>query len=194
MVVRVRHVLFAAVVLAADAEAEACSVAGLQPHVLDPAEQQLDTMAPGAPGVAELRVKRGVAGNTSCDDLGFITITPAPPVDDRTPAESLGYQLRLVEGELPSGLKLPEGPVRARTLPDEPDPTARWIGLHWIDGASGYQEAISFTLSLAAVDLAGNVGEPVAVVIDDPGSCGCRVASPRHGARSAVVLLVLLGA
>ena len=89
--------------------------------------------------------------------------------DDQTAVENLGYQIEVATGRLPDGLVLPTGAVR--TLGGN-------LFLGWIDGASDDQEPLSFSLTIRAVDLAGNVGPPVTVTVADPGSgSGCVVAA-----------------
>ena len=70
----------------------------------------------------------------------------------------VGYFLARVDGHLPSGLTLPKA---ARP--------ARGLSLHWIDGALDHQDAFAFTLKITSVDRAGNLGEPIEILIEDDG-------------------------
>jgi MYXO-CTERM domain-containing protein len=60
----------------------------------------------------------------------------------------------------------------------------------WADGASDDQEAIDFTLSIVAVDHAGNESAPKTVRVVAEGRGGCAVASRTH--RRDVVAFPLL--
>jgi hypothetical protein len=173
--------------------AEACSFASNQPLVIDPQAQASDSTPPSPPSVGVESITRGKGPQpagcgqsvSSCDDIGWIVLT-VDATDDQTASAGLGYQVELVAGDLPAGLALPNGPV----LPRE----GRLL-LVWTDGASDDQEAISFTLALRAVDLAGNVGQPTTVQINDPGSGGCSIAARRPGSSwPASTLVVLLAA
>jgi hypothetical protein len=122
---------------------------------------------------------------TSCDDLGLVNIKLVPPEDDQSPSDNLGYMITLKEGSLPGGVELPSGPVLADAN--------SVLYLAWVDGAQDKQEPIGFTLEIFAMDLAGNVGEPLEVRVSDPGSSdGCSAAPGRVG--SWLPLVALLGA
>jgi hypothetical protein len=175
--------------------AEACSLRSNQPLVLDPQAQASDSAPPSVPTAAVESITSGKGpvrdssgcgeSASSCDDLGRISLTVSA-TDDQTAAASLGFQVELVAGNLPAGLTLPTGAVLL---------LGQYLFLHWIDGASDDQEAISFSLAIRAVDLAGNVGPPVTVQVSDPGSGGCSVAARRVGwSWPASVLAVLLAA
>ena len=97
----------------------------------------------------------------SCDDLGWVVIRIVDTEDDRTPDGEIGY-LADINGVAPEGLD-PSHPVRV-------DDAAAQFVLSWTDGATDEQEAVSFEISLSAVDLAGNMSEPsTPVVVSDPG-------------------------
>jgi hypothetical protein len=66
------------------------------------------------------------------------------------------------------------------------------IPVPWDDGATDRQEAFAFTLSIAPVDLAGNVGLPQLVRVADPGSAGCSVAGGGIGALWPGALFLVL--
>lgn len=161
-------------------EAFACSLLG--PEVLAVAPDPSDLEAPAAPALVAIDVRRGVGPRggmaTSCDDLGFVTITVARPDDDPDLDDAVGYHLALVDGVLPEGL----------TLSDD-----AWLGpdlsLIWIDGATDDQEALSFTLSLTPSDAAGNLGEPLLVDVADPGSVGSVGCDALGGRGSAAWVL-----
>lgn len=152
-------------------------LAPLQPHELDPAEQQVDTTPPGPIEVLDVEVHRGRGPScegiggwsaTSIDGTGTIAITINPPIDDRTPLEQMGYRVTLLEGELENDM-FPEYDFRIR---DEA------IYLNWSDGDTDDQEPIDLTIEIQAVDLAGNLGarsDPI--TIRHPGSGGCATAA-----------------
>jgi hypothetical protein len=63
------------------------------------------------------------------DRLGWVKLTFVPPADDNTPAEQMGYRIVLVEGALPSGMQLPNDPVRSYlSYQDELGLGDRWRG------------------------------------------------------------------
>ena len=159
--------------------AGACEFPAPVEHVVDPAEADVDKEPPVKIEAVGMEVRRGKGPrggcsptSTSCDDIGTITLVPTPPSDDRTPSNELGYRIRLVSGTVPSGLTIPTEAWRVE------NGVVPGLYLRWIDGASDDQEAIDFTVVLAAVDRAGNEGpESAPVRIHHPGSSsGCRIA------------------
>jgi hypothetical protein len=148
-----RFVAAIVVALAFATGAPACSIA-IVPHELDAAEQAVDRSAPSPPEVSVASIKRGRAAEpgpgglvvaNSCDDIGMITLRLNGATDDRTVADRMGYVVVVSEGA-PEGLQ-PADAVRA---------PAGELVLHWIDGATNDQEPLDFTVSVLAVDLAGN--------------------------------------
>jgi hypothetical protein len=120
----------------------------------------------------------GCSGSSSsCDDIGIVQIQPKA-TDDMTPAEKIGFRVTLAAGALPSGLTLPADTI---DLP----PGYPFVGLTWVDGATDNQDPLDFTLSIIAVDLAGNESGPQTVVVhDDGGGSGgssCQLSSGRSG-------------
>jgi hypothetical protein len=169
--------------LFAPAPARACSVAAPTTHVVDPAMQATDQMPPTLSPIPAPVIGRGFApggcsgSSSSCDDIGVIQIEPKA-TDDMTPAEKIGFRITLAAGTLPSGLTLPADAI---DLP----PGFPFVGLTWVDGATNDQDPLDFTLSIVAVDLAGNESAPQTVVVhDDGGGSGgssCQLASGRSG-------------
>lgn len=158
----------------------ACKFAGNPAHVLDPAEVSVDTTPPTAPGpISVERLRRGVGPDlsgaaSSCDDLGRIVLSFTHASDDRTTAVDMGYEVTLVDGTLPNGLELPDGPVGSLVGGEG----AR-IAFTWIDGASDPQEAFDFMLGVVAVDRAGNRAAPSdmrVVHVVHNGHSGCNSA------------------
>lgn len=165
-----------------EAAAAACSFVGPAELVVVPSD---DTTAPDAPALGAADVTRGrgprgflVQSSTSCDDLGWIELT-ATSTDDMTPAEALAFDVELVEGELPDGLVLPDGPMTYFT----PE-TLSWV---WVDGDTNDQEPLSFVVAVRAVDQAGNTSDAAEVTIEDPGSSGGCSTSPFGGLLGALI-------
>jgi hypothetical protein len=170
----------------------ACKSVQPPPHALDPTAQASDTTAPGMPSVAVYNIRRGKGPETnysscsqsasSCDDLGSISLQVSAQ-DDQTAVDKMGYQVALATGQLPSGMTLPTGAVR--TL-------GGMLFFGWIDGAKDDQESISFSLTISAVDLAGNIGPATTVEIHDGGSGGCTIGPSPLSAWPCTTLLILL--
>ena len=172
-------------------DADACSIAGLTRHEQDPNEEGVDVTPPAKVDEVSVTVQRGHGPKggcnkvyTSCDDVGSIGVHFEPPSDDRTPADRMGYRVRLVGGTPPS--PLPGGDVLA---------AQSGLYFHWTDGGTDNQEAIDFTITLQAVDLAGNVGpesDPIRIrhAGDDDGGCSA-VRMRSRGAGGGMVVLGL---
>jgi hypothetical protein len=178
--------LFAVVAcaVAVASDAAACSFAPLTVHELDPAEQAVDTTAPAAPVITGYSMVRNPPSDdacaaTSCDGSGQIGIELAPGADDRTPAARLGYRIRLLGG-VPEGLTPPPEAVR-------PDAS----GTIWLL-FSDRGQAIAAELAISAVDLAGNVSNPVPYEVRDGGD-GCRASGRMAGAWGLVMIAVVGG-
>jgi len=170
--------------LCAPAPARACSIAAPTAHVVDPAMQATDQMSPALSPIPGPVIGRGFApggcsgSSSSCDDIGVIQIQPKA-TDDMTPAEKIGFRVTLAAGTLPSGLTLPADAI---DLP----PGYPFVGLTWVDGATNDQDLLNFTLSIVAVDLAGNESAPQTVVVHDDGggsggSASCQLSAARSG-------------
>ncbi|MCB9663140.1 MAG: hypothetical protein H6732_03435 [Alphaproteobacteria bacterium] len=163
----------------------ACSFVPWQDVVVDPLDS--DGVGPEAAVVVDLAVHRGqgpeVAGcavaTTSCDDVGRVTL------DLDLPAEAVGVRITLAEGSLPEGLGLPADPVA---------PFDGAIVLVWTDEATHVQEPLDFVLTLRTVDAAGDEGEALDVVVQDPGSGGCAASTLPGRPAPAGPLLVVLAA
>ena len=152
--------------LAGSGLAEPCGVLILN-HELDAAEQKIDRQPPVQVEARFTSVVRGGgAPGSSCNDLGFIVIELVRVDDDRTPRERLGYRVTLVEGTLPgwgmsSAVRVVPAPVKGKPLQ---------FTLAWVDGATDNQEPIDFTLTVTAVDMAGNESVPSSPIrVSHPG-------------------------
>lgn len=156
---------------------EACDYGALGTHTIDPAEQAVDATPPSAISSPSYTVRRGHAPESdgcretwdSCADIGSISVHFEPPTDDRTATEELGYRVEVTSGRAPSDPTWPTAPVRASN--------GDTLFFHWADGERDDQETLDFTLTLRAVDRAGNEGPATEVRIRHGGSEeGCRVA------------------
>ncbi|HYO98417.1 MAG TPA: hypothetical protein VER33_28130 [Polyangiaceae bacterium] len=165
-----------ALLLVGARQASACSIAAHTPLTI---AHPGTGVAPGALATLTVSTKRGTGPSggcertvSSCDDLGMINLSFVAPQDPDSALDAIGYRLSLVAGELPVGLALPEHPVVA--FADSKDPQRRHLHLVWIDGGSDKQEAIDFTVVIAAVDSNGNQGPPSDLVpIRSGGTRGC---------------------
>jgi uncharacterized protein (TIGR03382 family) len=144
--------------------ARACSLSPQTEHTLDPGEETADTTAPGAPVLGALRVSRqpslpGCQDSGACDGTGLISFAITAPADDRTPGAEMGYRLELASN-VPNVFP-PDETVRV-------DSEGR-IYIYFND----QDQALDFTLSVRAVDLGGNVGEPATIEVSHEGGVGC---------------------
>jgi MYXO-CTERM domain-containing protein len=146
--------------------ASACSFLSDDEHVVDTTTTNGD--APAAPEIGEVTIGRGNGPQragcsqmvTSCDDAGWLQIAVSA-TDDFTLSEEIGFRVELVEGDLPDGFAFDGVARRARDGA---------LHFHWNDEATDEQEAFDFTVSIVAIDLAGNESEPVELDVSDPGS------------------------
>jgi hypothetical protein len=170
--------------------AEACSSPDpIAEHHQDPEEAALDSEAPGAVGGIEVFVYRGQApqccggtcSSSSCDDDGAIILEVVAATDDRTGADEMGYRFDFQEGTLPDGFSLPDYDFRL---------DSGRVPLYWSDGEVDVQDAFDFTVTISAVDLAGNLGPPSEIHIADAGEppesecddpAGCAVVPEKTG-------------
>lgn len=149
-------------------DAAACDFANYIPHVVSADPD--DTVAPGKPRIESIAVRRGEheADGFSCEPLGTITLRVVA-TDDRSAGSDIGYQVRFAGGELPAGLTIPDEPIAPQDNGD--------MFLSWVDAEFEYP--LEFSITIAAVDAAGNVGPaspPIALA--DPGSSGCQAGGP----------------
>src|SRR5262245_52488404 len=93
--------------------AAACSLIPTVRHERDPAHTG-DTTAPTSTTITSVDVSRsggGCGGGDTCGSIAAIAID-VESIDDRTPAGSFGYRLRVVGGTPPSGLGLADFDIR----------------------------------------------------------------------------------
>jgi hypothetical protein len=162
------------------------------PHTLDAQAQASDSTPPGSPKVILEDIKRGKGPEglgcgqsaSSCDDLGTVTLMVSA-TDDQTSAADIGYRIELASGNLPSGMTLPTGAVAGY---------GGNLFLFWSDGNTDDQEALSFSLEIRAVDLAGNEGLPTTIQVSSPGSgSGCSVAARGLTSAWPTAIAILIG-
>lgn len=172
--------------LVAETVAQACS---LRLDTLSQATTSSDVSAPLAAEVSTWSVIRGheppVTGATaeSCEEVGIVDLTMVRADEDPDVDDKVGYLPLLVSGDLPEGMELP---TEALTGPV--------VRLLWDDGAIADQDAFSFELALASVDLAGNVGgASETVLIEDDGgtALGCDASGGAGTGRLALAAVTL---
>lgn len=151
-------------------------------HTLDSDEAGVDTTPPGPiaeAAVAELVYSRKprpwrCGGNDDiCCDVGRLAIKVDDAADDRTPSIMMGYLVELVSGEIPAA------------FPDTPVQLVDGLLLHeWEND----RDPLRATLSIRAVDLAGNVGPATLLEIDEAGGVGCHIADLEGSVASFMIL------
>jgi hypothetical protein len=150
------------------APARACSPPAVgPPHLLDPAEEEIDDQAPETPEIGAIEVTPYASSDNGCD-LGpecgsgggrWVKI-PVTARDDRTPASEMGYLLTRDGG--PPGFALSSRYVRARE-----------DGMIWLRISSDSEVPFSFELDIQSVDLGGNISAASSTArVSDPGSAG----------------------
>jgi hypothetical protein len=185
---RLSFVLVAAAVVAAPrTDARACMPLGGAAHVVIASMQATDQVPPALPAIPPPDIHRSDGSNqggcgTDCPDVGIVSFA-AVATDDTTPPDKIGYRFTLAAGQLPAGFTLPAAAL---------DPQSVSVSLFW---SADRGQPIDFTLSVVAIDAAGNESPPQTVrVADDPG--GCAIAHPRPHARGLawIALLSLIAA
>ena len=184
---RIAVVAVAAIgLLASTAEARACNLPVLTPHVVDPALRAVDQVPPVLPTLPPPLLTRGKLSmdhgclapppDHSCDEIAMFELS-AVATDDATPPEKVGYRLSLEAGKLPSGLVLPSDAVESGP--------GRNLAITWPDSEHA---ATQFDLRVVAIDAAGNESAPQVVRVQGV-DIGCGgAADPRSG----IALLTLL--
>jgi hypothetical protein len=153
--------------------AQACSLLGPTSHIIDNAMVGIDQTPPTLPQPKVARIERhdgtGCRSSDSCGDFVSVQITNLA-TDDMTPAEKIGYQVSLVAG---SGFTPPMGDVDPGIID----------GTYWLY-LDGNPDDIDFTLTMVAIDAAGNRSAPQTVhVYEETGWC-----SIGHGHSGAFTL------
>jgi hypothetical protein len=145
--------------------AVACSSVELSTLVIDSTLATTDVTPPTTPGAVISTLTRrlgtqcasnGTCTSSTCGDTAELTLTFPVSIDDHSAADSIGYQLVAVRGQLPVELQMPR-PVLA------PE------GSLMLEVAFDDAPKISTQAQLVAVDAAGNTSAPsaaFAVVFD----------------------------
>lgn len=134
--------------------AHATCVEAELPLAFEPQAGLADTEPPDVPELVDIgfNVVWG-DGCEGCGDALRIRAVLGDTQDDTTSPESMGYQIRVLDGALPGEIVLPEGPVQGPELvfvfPIEPETL---------------EEDLAVQLELRAVDQAGNVSTRSLVV------------------------------
>ena len=168
-------------------QARACIPISPMEHVVDADEEAIDTTPPEVPVLGEVVIERDPAGDgcwsaSACQGAGSVDLSIEMSADDRTSSDEMGYVIELAGGELPRNMTLPAGPVRAYSSGD-----SGVISFYFSDD----DQDLDFTLSVRAMDLAGNLGEPVMVEVGDGSSSGCS-AGARSGSMTMILVILAL--
>jgi TPR repeat protein len=155
-----------ALTLLATRAALACSPLSAPPYVIDRSSK--DRQPPTRPTLAEpVRVERGRAGDGGgCGELAAISLE-ARSTDDQSEPWQLGYRVSLVKGTMPDPHALPRGVVGLPVVT-------------WFESARDLPP-LELTLSIVAVDRAGNESQPLLVQVTDAGFATPRPI-PAHAA------------
>lgn len=167
-----RSLLIAAVAVAClSRDAHACKPFGQAPHTIDASMQATDHTPPTLPAIPPAQLHFGDDSSqgcgSDCADTGIIRI-PAVATDDLTTPDKIGYRFTLESGDLAPGLTLPATAVDRNTTDA--------VNLYW-NSTTG--RPVDFTLTVVAVDLAGNESAPQTVRVMDDTSHACAVARAR---------------
>lgn len=175
--------------------ARACSYIPPTEHTVDPAMRDVDTTPPEPVQVRSLEVYRDPLRRQglTCWD-GYVYIKIADPVDDKTPPEQMGFRYEVVDGTAPDLLRdhFP-GPVKLRRGGDGDF----GVSLPWmeIEPDPAIIPPVRFTVRITPIDLAGNEGQPVDVVVQDPADdTGCNATGASGGLGLAWLIAGLLAA
>ena len=119
-----------------------------------------EAIAPVTPNFKVAGIKRGSDdGNLgSCSDFGFIIFK----LSGSYPPQ--GYIFERVSGEFEDRLFEPVAVMPSQFIDDNSSFT-----FVWLDGSSNEQEPITFTVSIVAVNGAGERSEPQYLEVKDPG-------------------------
>jgi hypothetical protein len=184
--VRWRDVLISAAVVLADwSVASACEPAALVAHeiIANPA----DETGPSAPGVVVEEFTRGDEWapdgvscgptETSCDGTASLHLRLSS-TDDVSAPEAIGYRVESTNPDFTTQMLV------VRIAADG--------SLFLLAGGDDGKKDLKFSLTVTAVDEAGNVSAPTTVRVNERGSLNCRVGSWSNAAPYGLLLLVLL--
>ncbi len=168
--------------LALPDRAEACSFPGFVRHELD-VLQRGDAVAPILTAVSIAVTPPDLSSSSSCGDLGRVTLVVTAS-DDRTPQDKLGYVVTLADGgSLPTWLAMPRYTALANSASDD-------SLISTYDADAPPQD---LDLAVRAVDLNGNLSEPMLVKFEAPrDSGGCSAQGPGRAAFAGLLALAAL--
>lgn len=172
--------------------ARACSFIAPTAHTVDPSMDGIDSTPPEPVYVRSVRVHRAdTRGGPTCWD-GYVYIRIADPVDDKTPPEQMGFRYEVVDGTAPDLLwHFYPGPIKLRRG-SEGD---MGVFLPWMETEPdpAIIPPVRFTVRITPIDLAGNEGQPVDVVVQDPADdTGCNATGASGGLGLAWLIAGLL--
>lgn len=142
------------------ATAGACEELRLpEPLILDP--EMIDDTPPSRPEVLDVYVDFALADSgcdDPCPDRVLLTVWFDETQDDQTPSDQLGYQVRILEGDVPEGVVVPTEPFIG--------PTAEFV---WPVDRRIATQGVRIIFELRTVDLAGNVSTgAIEIDVDQP--------------------------
>lgn len=164
--------------------ADACSYPGFARHELD-VLQRGDAIAPVLTAASIAVTPPDLSSSSSCGDLGRVKLVLTAN-DDRTPQDKLGYVVTLADGgSLPTWLAMPSYTALANGA-------AHDSMLSTYDASAPVED---LDLAVRAVDLNGNLSEPMLVKFEAPRDSGGCSAGVRGGPAFAglLALAALLG-
>lgn len=175
--------------------ARACLYMAPTEHTVDPSMEGIDTTPPERVHIRSVKIYRDPerSPGLSCWD-GYADIHIADPVDDKTPPEQMGFRYEVVDGTAPNLFpNFYPGPIKLHRgskgylsvflpwMETEPDPAII--------------PPVRFTVRITPIDLAGNEGPPVDVVVQDPADdTGCNATGASGGLGLAWLIAGLLAA
>lgn len=175
--------------------ARACSYIAPTEHTVDPSMEGIDTTPPEIVQIRSLKVYRDPLRRQglTCWD-GYADIHIADPVDDMTPPQQMGFRYQIVDGTAPDLLWTHyPGPIRLRRNADGD----MSVFLPWMETEldPAIIPPVRFTVRITPIDLAGNEGQPVDVVVADPAdNTGCNAAGASGGLGLAWLIAGVLAA
>jgi hypothetical protein len=186
--------LFLAAGLAAR-PARACTFVAPTQHQVDPSMEGVDTTPPERVRIRSVKVYRDPSRSPglNCWD-GYAAIRIADPRDDMTSPEQMGFRYEVVDGDAPDLFQcFYPGPIKLRRNADGD----MVVFLPWMETEPDRTiiPPVRFTVRITPIDLAGNEGPPVDVVVQDPANdTGCSATRASGGQGLAWLIAGLLAA
>ncbi len=187
--VRFLLALLMALVGSVSSQAIACTVMPAPSQFYTDAAFATSGTAPSVPIVSSARLRRAncepTSGCVDCSCMGSVTLQVQTEEGQPWPSD-VGLRVRVVKGSLPTGIAIPD---HALTVGQ---------GTVVFSGGDNAKQPLDFTLSLVAVDLAGQESQPAEVHLtdrgcDDDGGCsiGQQPSSPSHPLTTVILVLGL---